>query len=457
MLQVPLVCLNAILSQEEFAALAAADGPRLATFLAAGFRALTTTADEETTTREPTILKAVAAPEPSAPGPTSLGSASRAVAPASSYSLGVCGEQLVERVLAAHYQVERTADQAASGDLRLRHNGLCLMVEVKNYSRPVPQTEVDKLERDMEVHPEAAGALAVSLRAGFVGLPAFQMRNTSDGRPLALLHSSHPELIRAVVQVLFAEAEHRRRRASCALEELGYARICLCVEEIGELVAQQGRLRYQLAQLRSTVNRQCDSLSEGLLLTETRVRERVEGLLGLLSLHVAPNAGSEVPRRGMVRELRGLVLAFPLAHRSHRKAVSDGGEDEDREDNTSSRAPFSQREFCRGAITQILLTLRGCAREGGKKVFRAQTTHYLQVQVGGLRVRFQPLQTKLDVHVPLPEGLAAGPPVPLFARYEHRVVTVSLSREFVARHLDPFCEFVRALAQVVGDGEAGGD
>lgn len=76
--------------------------------------------------------------------------------------IGQAGEELVSAALASTFVVKNVARCAHSGDLSVwvDHHNIC--VEVKNYSRTVPATEVAKFVRDLE-STGASGGIFISI------------------------------------------------------------------------------------------------------------------------------------------------------------------------------------------------------------------------------------------------------------------------------------------------------
>ena len=116
----------------------------------------------------------------------------------SSAHLGAIGEHVVHRALLAaarvghpRARVQTTAHRPKSGDFMVETQVGRIIAEAKNYSRPVPRKEVEKLERDLEVCVAAAGLL-IALGSGVAGMEGStelrMVANASDGlSPLLII------------------------------------------------------------------------------------------------------------------------------------------------------------------------------------------------------------------------------------------------------------------------------
>jgi hypothetical protein len=119
----------------------------------------------------------------------------------SSVALGVKGESHVREALNRQYGAAKPGSHA--GDLLIEHRGVLLMVEVKNYSKPVPTAEVAKFHADATAIG-ANLAMMVSLHTSIVGVGTFGLE--SDRRRL-IVQCSEPEAIVAYAEMLFGLAE----------------------------------------------------------------------------------------------------------------------------------------------------------------------------------------------------------------------------------------------------------
>ena len=111
----------------------------------------------------------------------------------SSKEKGSFGEWWLEGFLKKAYDcsVEVISKDAQTADIRMtRANGATYFWEVKNYTRMVSAEEVEKLRRDLRLHPEVRGGILVSLRTGIVGKSRggeIDMEFMEDGRAILYL------------------------------------------------------------------------------------------------------------------------------------------------------------------------------------------------------------------------------------------------------------------------------
>ena len=90
---------------------------------------------------------------------------------ASSKEKGSLGESVIENHLKKAYDcdVEVISKERESADIRMTRAAGNYLWEVKNYTRMVTKEEVEKLRRDLRLHPDVRGGILVSLRMGIVG------------------------------------------------------------------------------------------------------------------------------------------------------------------------------------------------------------------------------------------------------------------------------------------------
>jgi hypothetical protein len=90
---------------------------------------------------------------------------------ASSKEKGSLGESVIENHLKKAYDcdIEVISKERESADIRMTRAAGNYLWEVKNYTRMVTKEEVEKLRRDLRLHPDVRGGILVSLRMGIVG------------------------------------------------------------------------------------------------------------------------------------------------------------------------------------------------------------------------------------------------------------------------------------------------
>jgi hypothetical protein len=90
----------------------------------------------------------------------------------SSSAKGMHGETNFMELIHKHtnwMNVEDTSKTPHSGDIRCNIGDVCVMIEVKNYSKDVPSKEVTKFLRDMEENPTIPYGIFASLTTGISG------------------------------------------------------------------------------------------------------------------------------------------------------------------------------------------------------------------------------------------------------------------------------------------------
>jgi hypothetical protein len=87
-------------------------------------------------------------------------------------------------------EVEDTHTTPARGDFIIRDNGLCMMVETKNYTTNVGKTEIDKFYRDMDLpaNEDIQCGVFVSVRSGIAKKQDFEFE-MRGGKPIIFLHN----------------------------------------------------------------------------------------------------------------------------------------------------------------------------------------------------------------------------------------------------------------------------
>ena len=90
---------------------------------------------------------------------------------ASSKDKGTLGEMIMESLLKKAYDCNVTviSKEQQTADIRMTRAAATYLWEIKNYTRMVTTDEIEKLRRDLRLHPDVRGGILVSLRQGIVG------------------------------------------------------------------------------------------------------------------------------------------------------------------------------------------------------------------------------------------------------------------------------------------------
>ena len=103
--------------------------------------------------------------------------------------LGQDGEEFTYHTLNRLFpksEVIDTHTEKESGDFRLIHNYMTILLEVKNYSGNVLKKEIVKFRRDMDCQSEAKGGVFISLKSGISAREDFGLE-VSNGKPIIFL------------------------------------------------------------------------------------------------------------------------------------------------------------------------------------------------------------------------------------------------------------------------------
>lgn len=227
---------------------------------------------------------------------------------------GAIGEGYVEDILRKKYLLANTSKKAASGDIQVEHNGLKVMVEVKNYSRPVQSAEIIKFKRDLfSCHTDAGVFISLASKICTIGDDFTISYETIDDRtiPVVYLVSSDPELISKSVEIV--SAVHRSN--NYLINEL-YPRdkIADSIAQINTSVDTLTKSRCSLFEDITAVNRTLMQNYQRFLSSETAIREstrKVSSKVANQRKVIESNSHNEIINKycGKAHEsVRGLIL-----------------------------------------------------------------------------------------------------------------------------------------------------
>jgi hypothetical protein len=203
-----------------------------------------------------------------------------------SQKLGQQGEDWFENMIRAKLpecKVTRTSGHKWGGDFVLTKQfgsqEVSVMVDVKNYSNPVPREEISKFYRDMEVRRHNAG-LILSLNTRFVGQPESEVMSINQvglqslgGRDanVILLTSQSDQLIAHCIRYLFSIV-------ACEREILVNSVVVKNLKDVQQRLQQMSRLRYEIGILSSTITTGLGKLSNELLDIEVRTETLLDSI-----------------------------------------------------------------------------------------------------------------------------------------------------------------------------------
>lgn len=224
---------------------------------------------------------------------------------------GQRGEAWVYDQLAAlpECRVEKVAATKWSGDFVIHRmvgaRNVTIMVDVKNYTNPVPRDEVAKFHRDMEVRKHDAGLL-LSLNTKFVGGAdtefAFSTLSAA-GRDaqVALLTSNHPDVIIHAVRYLFSLAAVRRHVT------MGDS-VVAHLHEARSRIDQMARMRHEIQALQQTVTTGLSRLGQDVLDIEVRTTVLLDAIFGEIDAQPRTEAYAATIEEKMGVSLRSSTL-----------------------------------------------------------------------------------------------------------------------------------------------------
>jgi hypothetical protein len=196
---------------------------------------------------------------------------------------GQIGEEMVESIVRERFNdVTNMTKVPKSGDITLWIGGRKIIIEVKNYTNPVPTGGVEKFRRDLST-AGASGGVFVSLQSMITGITGdFKIQlEPVDGRtvPCAYIVSSdRAQIITAVSMCIhFASSMLGVARELQSRDEiLGVVRSL--TTHIDELAGARNNMQRELADAseRAIKNSSC------IMSTEVKLREDVEKLQGEL-------------------------------------------------------------------------------------------------------------------------------------------------------------------------------
>lgn len=194
---------------------------------------------------------------------------------------GLSGESKVESILREEFaEVTNVARSSHSGDLALFLRGHKIVVEVKNYTGPVPNTEVEKFRRDLSTSA-ASGGLFISLRSPITRITNdFAMRYETvecDVVPCAYINSEDPRAIilaaHMVINMVDMQNQLRADVRSKDQMELTVARmvdLASCVSRLkddlrgfsAEALSKHSKLAQQIMQVERTLKAVTNDMRE---------------------------------------------------------------------------------------------------------------------------------------------------------------------------------------------------
>lgn len=331
-----------------------------------------------------------------------------------SAAIGVMGEAEVARGLSAHFSVKATAGAARAGDMHICREGRTILVEVKNYTNPVPGAEIDKFSRDIETHSEVAGGLFVSLRSPISCQPD-QVRFAEIGaRPAILLHGIDPSTIPAFALVLDRVIAERAAAARSArsMSARSSEAISAHLRDIAAAASELSLSRTLLCELQDGLNRGCGKVQSAILAAEHRIATHIDALMD--TIHDASESQATIPENLPNATREAIREITPDAH-----CLANGQ--------------------CVSALGALLRKL-----PRGTKLSSTSTAAILAWPAA--RLEIAPLKTRTNLSL-VPTGQFT---IPRWCKYDRGTITAQMDAAFITTHLE---EFIALMLGGVGQSE----
>lgn len=182
-------------------------------------------------------------------------------------SRGETGEEYVLNVLTPYFAANLTR-AAHCGDIQIGCNGAVIMIEVKNYTSPVPSREVAKFIEDVRtIRP--IGAVMISLNTNITGVKGAFVRDfvLADGAaiPVVYVTGDKPEAIVLAVEIAQAIA--------CNISDQTLNIISSSLRNLSEL---RRDISQMAASTSASFARQIDTITQVELLIDTVIKNTRE-------------------------------------------------------------------------------------------------------------------------------------------------------------------------------------
>ena len=200
--------------------------------------------------------------------------------------IGLIGEKEVENILTKKYTVSNTAKKGKSGDLLVDTGGCLILVEVKKYTKSVPNTEIDKFYRDIEANASLAGGIMISLSSKIVGKTKtmeLESYSTIHGKlPLifiSLKQGGCPEsVIDSCIEMISYWSKHRSKIINVS------DNISNAIDKINNNIDHLSQCRNLIYETQNIVNKQFSKLTQGIMAAEIQIKDSFNTLKSLCTV-----------------------------------------------------------------------------------------------------------------------------------------------------------------------------
>jgi hypothetical protein len=196
-----------------------------------------------------------------------------------SSEIGADGEKQVTRILEENFTIENVSKQGYAGDIMAKRDDIQILVEVKKYTKSVPQHEIDKFHRDIRANSNISGALFISLTSGIANMETMKF-DTTGSIPIMFVCSEDRNIIKTAAEVVYAHAVSKQNmiKDQQALTQVSYQKIYKRITKINELMSGFSTTRELLNTARETILKQLNIIYQGIMTNELKIQEQLNGL-----------------------------------------------------------------------------------------------------------------------------------------------------------------------------------
>ena len=185
---------------------------------------------------------------------------------------GQVGEAFVEQILREKFEVTNVTSQAHSGDLSLSVGSQKIMVEVKNYSKPVPSSQVEKFQRDL-ITARARGGVFISLNTPIATVTNDMVLRFEGAIPCVYICDNNSHAIICATNLVSCAVSLCDRVAA---ETKSRGNIVSAAQEISSALNKVSSARNELARETTSLISKFCTVSAKISSAEIAIRESVE-------------------------------------------------------------------------------------------------------------------------------------------------------------------------------------
>lgn len=189
---------------------------------------------------------------------------------------GALGEDYVMNILKPHFNAEYTRHDAKSADIIVDKS---IMVEVKNYTRAVPTTEVEKFRRDLGAG-SALGGVFISLGSSIARKKTFEytVEAVRGGTiPVIYISTDVSEVILLAIEMIMAVIK---------TEHINEDKLVEYIAEISDSVKTLSMIRTNLCEMNNMIHKNLNNISTQLLGAELNLKNNIESIKSKINYSV---------------------------------------------------------------------------------------------------------------------------------------------------------------------------